>query len=202
MKKIINSLSTLILFGLLFSCSDSHEPSIKNVYKLNGVKNYAPIEIFEVSSYVVFENSNGSLKEFSLEFERREVEKSSGNSKYVTEELDVNLINSDEEYYINTYVSSNKLNNNINEFIISSLYTSANNGLIPSVKVDSNGDALICQILSEITLNNKSFINVYTNFTNPISSNDSFRSIYYTSDQGIVGFYDDDGELWNLKEYK
>ncbi len=202
MKKIIYRLSTLFLFGILFSCSGSHEPSDKNIYRLNGVKNYIPIEIFEGSSNVIFENGNGSLKEFSIDFERREVEKSRGNSKYVTEELEVNLINSDEEYYINIYVSSNKLNNNINEFIDASLYTSANNGLIPSIKVDGNGDALICRILSQTTLNNKLFDNVYTNFTNPLSSNDSFKSIYYTSDQGIVGFYDGAGELWNLKEYQ
>lgn len=202
MKKIINNLSVIFLFGLLFSCSDSNEATDTNIYKLNGVKNYAPLQIFEGNPKAIFENVNGDLKEFSLEFESREVEKSSGSSKYVTEEIDVNFINSNEEYYLNTYISSNKLNNNINEFIVVSLYTSANNGLIPSVKIDSNGDAVICQILDQTTLNNKAFANVYTNFSNPTSSNDSFKSIYYTSDTGIIGFYDGDGLLWSLKGYE
>ena len=132
------------------------------------------------------------------------VEKASGNSsdKYTTEEISITLSNQAEEYYLSTYLSSNNLNGSIYEFIVSTLYTTTNNGLIPSVKVDKDGNAVISNLMDQATLNKKTFNKVYANFSSPTLSENSFLSIYYTATQGIVGFYDGDDILWNLKAYK
>lgn len=187
----------------MFSCSENRANNLNEFYNLNGVKNQVPLSLLETYSEISFENSTGDIKKFSIDFKNREVEKPSGDDKYTTEEIDINLTNDKDDYALNIYLSSNKINDKINEFLQAALYTNLNNGLIPAISIGDDGQALICELIDNTVLNGKEFRNVFRNYSSADAiGNDSFEFIYYTIEMGIIGFKDEFGDLWVLKEYR
>jgi len=204
MKKNINFILVLLFVTIYISCSKEQvNTSKQNVYQLKEVKIHTPFDLLNNSTESKYIDKDGRTKLFSLEFDRIEKVKPFGETTYKTEEFDISYRLLQSNYYLNIKLFSNENSDGgISEFIASSVLTDFNNGLIPSVKINKSGDPVLCEIIESISLNGKSFENVYRNFSTSTDGANSFEFIYYTKDMGIVGFHDEEGVLWVLEEYR
>lgn len=108
----------------------------------------------------------------------------------------------DNSLYFITLTAQPELHNNVvYERLYVKLLTSLNQGLISGLIIDQNGETWFNPKKDEITLLGKSFNDVYIG---EISKQDviACNRIYYTSNEGVVGFTDENGELWVLHEIK
>lgn len=194
MKKKL--LFPLIGFVLLFlmSCGDDSE---LEKFELEGT--FVPQLTLSSASVAVFEDIQDNLKEFVITHSEEELKKSDNGEKYLTDEISFDLNNDSETYHLNIKLTGERIDNIFRETVTARLFTRIGFIEIPTITINEEGNPVLCEKLGSLMLNNKSFHGVFRNFEN---ENIPFKYIYYNQELGIVGFHDDGGKLWTLKNYK
>lgn len=164
---------------------------------------YIPLDIFRNKSKAVYFNINGDKKFLNIDYLERTETKIINNYKYNINELCIYLIPESEspKYQIEIKSTANYIKETeYIEYVQIILTTFINNGYMANITIGEDGNPMICQKFDEITLNDKNFLNVFANFKLDVIN--SFSRIYYTSDQGVVGFTDHNDDLWVLEGYE
>ena len=203
--KIYNYLFFLLFPISIYSCKgdDTTDFNIHETYSLTTIINYVPLEKFSTSTQVVFVNVDGLERYFELKYDDTNSDRPYVNDeRYTTESYHITYSgDSDDQFYLDILVSSaySRHTSGIQEYLTATLTTSANNGYIPMISIDGNGQSFTMG--NRLTLNGRSFDDVYQNLTPPADVN-SFHTIYYTTKDGIVGYHGEDGELWVLDRFE
>lgn len=188
-----------ILFTTFVSCQREISQMHDNDYSINLIRKFIPENIYKKSKTILFINSEKIIKEFQIsynQFKVTDLENRNFNKEVYT------LQEQDNSLYFITLTAQPELHNNVvYERLYVKLLTSLNQGLISRVIIDQNGETWFNPKKDEITLLGKSFNDVYIG---EISKQDviACNRIYYTSNEGVVGFTDENGELWVLHEIK
>jgi len=200
----------LILFSylLMISCSKDQD-TIKeldttnlNFVKYEQILSTINLDLFKKNSKVIFKNELGSEKILEINFSDSS-QKQSVNGKEITlPKVAVNYYESaDTKYALYFYVATNITKNGTsqNANFSSSIFTN----LIkfkPAVGFDHLGDPFFCIYNQNKLLLGKTFESVYSSF--PSDEYMIFSELHYSKSLGIVGFRDENNELWVFDRFE
>ncbi len=198
MDKIIYSLAVILL---CISCNSINEKDNLQQIGLNDVLELIPISVLENNSEVVFVNSASIDKTLDLEFYKGTKQVNDGSILYVTDFISVLYSDNHDnnlrmKVELEPYFDNGRLIKNV---VVTLLANSSNP--IPILSLSPQGSLLNTHYI-EITLNGRSFENVYSNILNETQENKTYSEIYYSLEIGVVGYRDFEGELWAFKEFK
>lgn len=204
MKKI----SILLTLALcIISCQNKDEPIQLNDtpsdLNLDDVKHLIPLDLYKDGSVTIFKNSIGEEIAFVVSVSTEDVEYEIEGKSYSSEKLDIVLADSnDDDYGLVLGANAHHTESGIpSKFITGVLFTRDFNS-VPTFWVESDREPITGTILeTEKQLLDKSFVNVYSSYIVP-SEVEAYSNIYYTIEQGFVGFHDKQDELWVLDRHE
>ncbi len=205
MKPILS----IIMFLFLVSCNQesSHNPApqppVLADLNLGGLKTLVPLDVIKSKNYAVFVNENGEEKYLKIIVEEGYKDLIFESIHYKSEFFEYSLSDT-----LNTsYGISTKLRNQYTSLTrsdgvcTSALLSGYNNGYFPSITLSSDGDFIFGKSIESVVINNKTFLNVVTQFPIPNDYN-SYSELYYSTELGVVGFEGDNNEMWALDRYE
>ena len=190
----------LLIFG--FSCSDmSADVTELNDINVESLEQFVPINYLESSSRVIFSNSDGENLVFNI-VSTTTIETSRINDlEYQRELKSFSLRNDDLDYSLNILMSAHYYDQNtVIKSIDCSLFTDANGGWIPTIRLDNSGNIRVGE-RGDITLGQKTFSDVFSNIESA-ENEFKFSKIYYNYEFGFVGFHDSENQVWYLASYE
>jgi hypothetical protein len=169
------------------------------------VRDYLPLDLVRQNSTVVFKNADGEEKKLQIHWLEEEKEKAYGNRTYESEHIAIwYLDESDRTYQLKTIASANYTEGGSNEFVMSSINTTVNNGLstaISRISISADKSPFMCDLLPSVDILGKTFADVYTSGL-VLEDVTSFSRLYYTIELGVVGFEGWEGEMWVLDRFE
>lgn len=200
MKKII----LLSIVFTLFSCEDIQFNNNLEDLNTDSLEQFVPVEILDSHNKIIFINSSGQEMEFIIEI-FNEIESKEINGRKYDREIKSYVFETMEsadfilsiDMLVDYYDEKTEQKD-----IICSLYTSANNGWIPSIRLNESGNAL-SGTREDLTLGSKEFKDVFSNNSlNSLGYDFKYSKIFYNYEFGFVGFHDADNQLWSLDRYE
>lgn len=196
-------MKNLFIFSILIatynSCQRETSQMLDNNYSINLIKKFIPENIYKKNKTISFINTENRIKEFQISYNQFKITDSQNNDLnkevYTLQEQNNSL------YFINLSAQPELHDNKIYERLYIELLTSLNQGLTASIIIDQNGETWFNPKKNQISLLNKSFKDVYVGEI-PKEDVTACKIIYYTSNEGVVGFTDETGDLWVLHEIK
>jgi hypothetical protein len=189
----------IILILATISCQRETTQTLDNNYSINLIRKFIPENIYKKSETISFINSTKKIKKFQISYNQIKLtdlqNRNLNKEVYTLQEEDNSL------YFINLSAQPELHDNLVYERLYVELLTSLNQGLTASIIIDQNGETWFNSKEKEITLLGKSFNDVYIG---EISKEDEIacNKLYYSSNEGVVGFTDEKGDLWVLHEIK
>lgn len=189
----------IILILATISCQRETTQTLDNNYSINLIRKFIPENIYKKSETISFVNSAKKIKKFQISYNQIKLidlqNRNLNKEVYTLQEEDNSL------YFINLSAQPELHDNIVYERLYVELLTSLNQGLTASIIIDQNGETWFNSKEKEITLLGKSFNDVYIG---EISKEDEIacNKLYYNSNEGVVGFTDEKGDLWVLHEIK
>jgi hypothetical protein len=186
-----------IIIGTFISCQRESSQVLDKSHTINLIKKFIPENIYKKSERISFINADKKIKEFRISYNQFKSTDLQNNNVvkdvYTLREQDNSM------FYINITAQPELYNNSVYERLYVELLTTLNQGLTASIIIDQNGNTWFNQKEKEITLLGKTFYDV---FVGEISKEDiiACKIIYYNSNEGIVGFTDENGDLWVLNK--
>lgn len=182
---------------MAISCQRETSIIIEKNYQIDKIKKYLPSEVYSSGKKVIFQDKSGKSRVFSIEVQNYEVKDINGNK---IKKLYYNLreANNTIFYFV---LSAQPLvpPNSSSEMLSIRMLTTIHNGLFAKIIINENGDTWFNQMFQTLDLNGKTFSDVfYGNIE--LEEIKVCNEIYYTANQGIIGFRDEIGELWVLEE--
>jgi hypothetical protein len=152
---------------------------------------------------VVYKNADNIEKVFHISFKEEVEQRSFENKIYESEKIGIGLTN-DETPKIALYITVGgnytSLTNHSN-YAICGISPFGDGNYRPSITLNSDGGFFILTVIeNELELLGKKFLNVFTNHKNEAA--DSYSELFYTVEKGIIGFRDQNNELWVLDRYE
>ena len=171
--------------------------------KLEKVIHYLPIDKFKQNSVAVFVNQDGDEKTLNISITEDVAEKVIDGKPYKAERIRLQYSDPDNSHYTPDIVASANYTSAgvYNEYVSCTLYTSVHNGFLPQITIDDNGEALFSGYYETYSILDKEFINVFASLVPPDLQN-SFSKIYYTVEDGVIGFEGEKGIIWVFKKFK
>ena len=206
MKNLL-SITVLAILVFILSCGEDHsnnggENTLTHL-KLNQSKQYIPYAALTQNSKAIFVNAEGSIRELTIHREQFEVDKTLDGKNYTAEQDQFRYIDpNNSEYSIGVNASTSYQEGSVvQELLNSSLYNTLNNGYIAMIMITGDGNQSVGFFNSEIELNGQMFRDVYSSL---IIEDQGFvyNGLYYTKEQGVVGFLDSQNELWSLDRFE
>ena len=193
----------LVLSLIFIACSNSEDITNElNKLRIESLNQFVPVQNLENHSIVVFKDVNGNEKKLNISHSSSTETSEIDEIQYEREIKSFTLSDSlNSEYVLNILMSSHY--QDVSTVILSidcSLLTNVNNGWIPSIRLDEDGNSRIGN-KEDITLGLKEFIDVFSNLELP-DIETKYSKIFYNYELGFVGFYDSENHLWYLDRYE
>ncbi len=202
------SILFLFVLSLIVACQKEDEPF---VYKpivledlpLTWVKDSMPIDLLTQYSIAVFVNDKGDERRIKIKYSLDTISTQVGSFPYKSELLKINFSDSlVKNFWMQMYATANYDDvSNHSEFLVITLTSSdiEHDGLAHVLFIDDEF-SLLNRFFPDLNIAGLSFHNVHSNFLYPLGND--YGEIYYTTDQGIVGFRGEHGEMWGLKGWE
>lgn len=178
---------------------DPKPTSLPNL-TLSSALQLLPVNTLKEGQVAIFVNESGEELPLNLKFENGTIERNFDGIKYQSEYISVEY---NEDKVGSHFFPSIRTNDEYSGFESSeevltvTLLTSYNEGFIPNIVLKDNKDPMFGNYVESITIANHTFNKVFTNTFSPPNF-DSFTKLYYTVEQGIVGFEGEQREMWAL----
>lgn len=197
---------SLTMFLFFVGCQNEQninpdpEPTSLPNLTLGATLQLLPNTLLKGGNAAIFVNESGQELRFSLTYERGTKQKTFEGITYQAEFVYVNY---DEDKVGSHFYPSIRIDENYDEYdsseeVLSAfIMTSYNGGFLPSVTMIDKTTPMFWKYIESVTIANHIFNKVYTNMVSPPEF-DSFTIIYYTVEQGIVGFEGEQREMWAL----
>lgn len=159
---------------------------------------FLPLENMEGVTKVVFENAMGEEKVYDIEITEKAIDREVNAVEYQADQIAILYSNPDDFYTIAAIASGN-----YSSVTASNLYIQAivNQTLVPcSLSINEEGQPLLAFFYEQKDLLGQSFSNVFSNMFH--DKDGAFGELYYNFEYGIIGFRDENGDLFVFKEYK
>jgi hypothetical protein len=170
-----------------------------NNYYISLIRKFIPESTYKESNCIVFKNREGEILKFKLSFDEFKIADLDGNSfnKEVYTLRDPNNTN----YHLSITAQPELHEKIIYERLYVELLTTINQGLTPSIIIYQDGESWFNTKEKNLDLLGKTFHDVYIS---EITKEDvvACNKLYYTHNEGIVGFTDDKGALWVFHDIK
>lgn len=195
----------LIFLSLVFcviSCQNDEvtEQNI-NLLKIDQILEYLPINSLNGKSKALYTSINGEEIILSFEINEEIKSKKNGETTYNAEDITITYTDpSTDEYSIYIKGSANYLEEGFSNQFVSVGLTQFKTGYSPLITISDSGLPIFGSISDSMEIGGKNFQNVYMNL--PIENINSYDEIYYSSILGVVGFTDENGEVYSLKEIR
>ena len=205
-NKKLNNMKKLayyvFLSFVLFSCNKDkvNDNSLKEL-KIDDIRSQLPLTEIGNNPEAIYYNESGVEKTFEIEINSEVIDKSLNGEKYRAEQLTIEYSNQIEGEF-SMYIRGTgdyTDDRNTNLYIKTSL-VQFETTYSPTMTIDENGNPLLATFYKEIKIVDRTFENAYSNLILPTIS--SFSELYFNSQFGIIGFKDQAGSLFVLKEYK
>lgn len=151
---------------------------------------------------MVFENSTGEQLSFYIRYEESEDERPIEETFYNTETIEISLQSDAVDYAFSIRLSSGGTSGEIRDWIHVS-FLRPNGGsfiyLSPSL-MDIPGAET--GLVASLELNGTVYENVYVDASGFENNEFLTKRLFYTVEQGVIGYYDTEDVLWTLKEYR
>ena len=187
-----------LVFIMTISCHKENGNSKNSLADLELIRKYIPLIYYDDDKKIIFINEHGDNRQFNLSFTESQIELPSG---HIQKKENFNLFENENYIFSFTIVAQTEFNNDQkSERLYISFLSSINGGLSPIITLNELGENWFFSTkLESIVLLGREFKDVYKALS-PIDDLKVCNEFYYTINQGIVGFIDDKGELWALKE--
>ncbi|MEQ8705406.1 MAG: hypothetical protein RIC19_15870 [Phaeodactylibacter sp.] len=159
---------------------------------------FLPLENMEGVTRVVFEDAMGEEKVYDIEITKKAIDREVNSVEYQADQIAILYSNPDDFYTIAVTASGN-----YSSVTASNLYIQAivNQTLVPcSLSINEQGQPNFAFFYEQKDLLGQSFSNVFSNMFHDKDS--AFGELYYNFEHGIIGFRDENGNLFVFKEYK
>ncbi|MBV6652919.1 MAG: hypothetical protein KI786_04140 [Mameliella sp.] len=196
-----NNILFIFLFAV-FSCTDTSDTSVNKLSDLSveSLEQFVPINYLEENSKVIYRNENGEEIIFEIVSSTTTEMSKVNDLEYDRELKSYSFKNDNLNYSLNILMTAQYYDRNtILESIDCSLFTGANNGWIPMIRLDGSGNTLLGS-RGDMTLGQRTFYDVISSLE-PATSDFKFSKIFYNYEFGFVGFHDAENQLWYLKQY-
>ncbi len=201
MKRILFSLFIL----LLISCNKEIEPKEQNLQEFNisQATLFIP-NAYDQLSTLAFQNSSGEELSITLQKQTLTNKISHNGSTVVIESFTYSLSNQEEEIILEVSASTNESKLGEEELLTISNNLSSRNRIGHSIINIVIRDEQIFEISG--TYIHHDFIEIAgINFSNVMESvvsdnQNSYSKVYYSAEEGIVGFMDKDNVIWGKKQ--
>ena len=200
---------TLLLGCALLACEK--EPAISELpashlsdLSLSAAYALVPLSTFQEYRYAVFTNSSGATKRLELSVSDRTQLQQYQTFNYNAQTVDIHYADPTDASYtpvINLRTRYEDLSETA-EYVEASILTDVNPNYHPVVILCPGPSCpYLEQYLDHVEIAGLPFSRVYCNYPPP-SHMKSFTTVFYTLDQGIVGFKGYDGEAWALSRFE
>ena len=194
MKKSILLFCTLLI---LFSCGKEYGESEENYIKLSDAINFFSNE-FKEATRIAFKNIESETKVMTVNSLYRIVSVDISDKKRYLENIDITLHHEDYPHYpilLHGTGLFQQGSDAVSPFLgINFMYTDEKYAIISSLNIsDPDFSPGLIKFYGEITLNNVVFKNVYSVIK---EENDAYSEFYFSQKEGVVGFSDENNELW------
>jgi hypothetical protein len=150
--------------------------------------------------FAIFRNTHGDEKLLELHVREYAGQLQYQHFPYQSEIIQIQYTDRDDDQYLPEIIASNEYQDmeTTEEFVRVRVVADANSNFTPTLVLCPDLDCpYLEKYFESIEIAGLPFSNVYANYTQPPQFN-SFTKVFYTFDQGIVGFEGYDGELWAL----
>ena len=203
MKNIFNPFVLFII--LIFTACDKDSDNTLSHLSIENLKEFVPYDSLNIFSKVVFLNQDGDQKILTITKSIGQVEKTLDGKTYTVDQDEFTFRDeTDTRYNIELLVTAHysSSSSTIIEFVDCTLFTTVNNGFVPSVRLHTDKPpSRPNEVHTEVTLNGKIFQDVFSNHT-IIEIGEKFSKLYYSKEIGVVGFKDGNGVLWVYDHYE
>lgn len=178
---------------MTMNCQQEPCQLLDNNYSISLIRKFIPESTYKENNCIVFKNKEEEILKFKLSFDQFKITDLDGNSfnKEVYTLRDPNNTN----YHLSITAQPELHEKIIYERLYVELISTINQGLTPSIIIYQDGESWFNTKEKNLDLLGKTFHDVYIS---EISKEDvvACNKLYYTHNEGIVGFTDDKGELW------
>jgi hypothetical protein len=188
----------------LFSCQKDDNPGIDSnsgelaPLETDALLPFLPLENMEAYTKVVFVDAEGKEKVYDFEITEEMVDRQVNKIAYQANQIAI-LYSNEADFYTIAITASG----NYSSTTAANLYIQAiiNQFVTPCrLSINEQGQPGIAFFYEQIDLLGQSFTNVFSNMF--IDKEGAFGELYYNFEYGIVGFRDENGDLFVFKEYE
>jgi len=196
--------SVLFIILIFAACKKDSDKTLSHL-SIEDLKEFVPYDSLNRFSKVVFINQDGDEKILTITKSIGQVEKKLDGKTYTVDQDEFTFRDeTDTRYVIELLVTAqyNSSASAVIEFVDCTLFTTVNNGFVPGISLYTDRPHNRSnEVHEEITLNGKSFQNVFSNYT-IVEIGERFSKLYYSKKIGVAGFKDGNSELWVYDHYE
>lgn len=199
----------ILIFSLIaLLCSCQQEPQvvetpieIKDI-TIENLADLLPLTTGQSRTKAIFYNKEGTEIIFDFAMEKKTVQKIIGSESYMTEEISAQYRNESIPSFYLSFVGFGNY---------TSLEKAPTLGILASIRqtvhplstmltIDETGKPIIAMFYNKKQLLDTEFTNVYSNFISDEYT--AFSELYYAPEFGIVGFKDQQDDLYVFREFQ
>jgi hypothetical protein len=198
---------TLVLCfaGLLSGCSNDPDTGALPASALPDLtliecRDMIPAATLAAHQFAIFRNSQGEEKQLELHIREYSGLLRYQHFPYQSEIIQVRYLDRDDDQYLPEIIASNEYQDmeTTEEFVRVRVNADINTNFTPTLVLCPELDCpFLEKYFESIEIAGLPFSKVYANYAQPPQLN-SFTKVFYTFEEGIVGFEGYDGELWAL----